>query len=337
MKAKKILITGAAGYIGSITTQCLLKKGLKIVAVDNFSSGYRECLDILQEEFGKSNLEIYNLDLIEDLSQAFHKKNVDLVIHFAASCDVSESIKNPKKYYKNNVLATESLIKHMKKYNVRNIIFSSTCAVYGVPKYNPIDENHEINPNTPYGSTKRKAEELIILEGRQKKINYIIFRYFNVTGASEKGKFGDSKKPSTLLIQNIIRGILKIAPFYITSKQVNTPDGTPIRDFINVIDLVDAHLKGIHYLSGGGKNEIINLGTGDGSSILEILKIAEKVLKKKIKILNSRELRIGESAITISSIKKAKKVLNWKPKRTIEDSILSLVDWYKGHPKGWKY
>lgn len=334
---KKILITGAGGYIGSVATYLFLQKGYEVVAVDNFSTGFRQPLEWLQKKFGRDWLRFYEADLKGDLSPILEKETgIEIVVHYAASCLVDESMKNPYKYFYNNVLATLNLLETMKNFKVKNIVFSSTCAVYGEAQYLPVDERHPTNPTNPYGSSKRMAEEIIEWYGKLFDFRYLILRYFNVCGASDDGAIGDSKKPSTLLVQNAVRGALGIEPFYLTCPEVDTIDKTPIRDYINVVDLNEAHLLAVEYLLNGGKSEVVNLGTGTGNSVLEIIKKVEEVTGKKIEMKKTTP-RQGEYAKIYASIEKAKKILGWQPKRTIKNSIISLVRWYERHPKGWQY
>lgn len=331
---KKILITGAGGYIGSVATYLFLEKGFEVVAVDNFSTGYRQPLELLQKKF-TNTLRVYEADLRDDLSPIIEKEsNIEVVVHYAAACVVDESMKDPEKYFSNNVCGSLNLLQTMEKFKINKIIFSSTCAVYGEGKYFPIDEKHPLNPSSPYGASKKMVEELIQWFGRLKGFNYVILRYFNVCGASDDGLIGDSKKPSTLLVQNAVRGALGIEKFYLTSPEVDTPDKTTIRDYINVVDLNEAHLASVDYLNKD-RNEIINLGTGAGSSVLEIIDEVQKVTGVNFS-LGKTTPREGDDAKKIASIEKAKKILNWLPKRTIKDSIESLVEWYKVHPEGWK-
>jgi len=335
-KKIKILVTGAGGYIGSVATDLLLSKGYEVVGIDNFSTGYREPLLLLEKKYGREKFRFYDIDLKDSLGYVFEKeKPIDAVIHYSASCSVDESMKDPEKYFTNNVCATQNLLSTMLSYDVRNLVFSSTCAVYGEAEYVPVDENHPRNPNNPYGESKKMVEDIIGWYGKLKELNYVILRYFNVCGASDDGEFGDSKNPSTLLVQNAVRGAMGIEEFNLTCPKVDTPDKTPIRDYINVVDLNDAHLKALEYLMKDKGSEIFNLGTGSGDSVLEIIDEVQKVTKKKFKIGKS-EPRKGEYAVMVADISKAKKVLNWKPKRTIGDSVKSLVKWYKTHPQGWK-
>lgn len=332
---KRILVTGAGGYIGSVATYQLLQNGYIVAALDNFSTGYNKPLEILQEKFGKEKLSVYEADLQNDLSKIFEKEtNLDAVLHYAASCSVDESMKNPEKYFFNNVCGSNNLFTTLLKYGITNIIFSSTCAVYGEGQYMPMDEKHPVNPTTPYGVSKRMIEEVMEWYGKLKNFHFVILRYFNVTGATEDGLIGDSKNPSPHLIQNAIRGALGIEKFYLTCPEVNTPDKTPIRDYVNVLDLNEAHIKALEYLFNAGKNEIINLGTGTGNSVLEIVKEVQKITGKEFP-LEKTTPREGDDAKKIASIEKAKTVLHWEPKRTIKDSVDSLVKWYTSHPKGW--
>ncbi|MFZ6034752.1 MAG: UDP-glucose 4-epimerase GalE [Patescibacteria group bacterium] len=330
----KILVTGAGGYIGSVATQLFLKNGYEVVAIDNFATGYREPLELLKKNFpGKFNY--YETDLKGDLSPIFEKeKNISAVIHYAASCIVDESMKNPGKYFENNVAVTANLLSAMDKYGINKVIFSSTCAVYGEAEYYPIDEKHPLKPTTPYGASKKMSEEVIQWYGKIKGFKYVILRYFNVCGASDDGTVGDSKKPSTLLVQNAVRGAMGIEKFYLTCPEVDTPDKTPIRDYINVVDLNEAHLKAYEYLSKGGVSEIINLGTGKGDSVLEVVEQVKKITGKEISF-DRANTRQGDDAKKIADISRAKTVLGWSPKRTMEDSVKTLVAWYKTHPQGW--
>ena len=330
----KILITGAGGYIGSVATDLFLKSGYEVIGLDNFQTGYRQPLELLKNKY-PNKFKFYEIDLKNDLTGIFEKEpDITAVIHYAASCLVDESVRYPGKYFLNNVAVTSNLLATMEKFNVKNIIFSSTCAVYGEAEYYPIDEKHPLNPTTPYGASKKMAEEIIQWHGKLKKFNYMILRYFNVCGATDDGSIGDSKKPSTLLVQNAVRGALGIEKFYLTCPEVDTPDKTPIRDYIDVVDLNEAHLKALEYLFSTKKSEVINLGTGTGSSVLEVVDKVKKLTGVEIPI-EKANIRQGDDAKKIADIKKAEKVLAWKPSKTIEDSIKSLIIWYKKHPKGW--
>jgi UDP-glucose 4-epimerase len=335
MTNKKVLITGAGGYIGSIATYTFLQNGYEVVGLDNFSNGYREPLELLRKKFGNQIFRYYECDL-RDINSIFKKeKSIEAVIHFAAFCKVDESMKDPGKYFHNNVGGTLALLESMVKNKINKLVFSSTCAVYGEAQYVPVDEKHPTNPSNPYGESKLMVEKMIHWYGKIFNLQSVILRYFNVCGASDDGLIGDSKKPSVLLVQNAVRGALGIEPFKLTCPQVNTKDHTPIRDYINVVDLSLAHIKAFEYLSKNDQSDIFNLGTGEGNSVLEIIKTVEKETNTSINIGKS-EPREGEYATMYAKIYKAKELLNWQPKNTISDSINSLVRWYNEHPRGWE-
>lgn len=332
----KILITGAGGYIGSIATYLFLQNGYEIVALDNYSTGYRQPLELLQQKFGGDKLRIYEADLKDNLSSIIEKeKDIAAVVHYAASCLVDESMKKPEKYLRNNILGTLNLLENMVKYSINSLVFSSTAAVYGESEHVPISEEQLPKPINVYGESKLADEKIIFWYGKLKGIRYCNLRYFNVCGASEDGLIGDSKKPSTLLVQNAVRGALGIDQFYLNCPEVPTKDKTPIRDYINVVDLNEAHLKAVEYLLNGGKSETLNLGTGTGNSVGDIISKVQEVTGAKFKVEKTTP-REGDPVELIASINKAEKVLGWKPKRTIEDSVRSLVKWYKAHSLGWE-
>lgn len=333
---KKVLITGAGGYIGSVATHLLLSKGYEIIALDNFTTGYKEPLTLLQEKYGTEKLRFYEVDLAADISSILEKEpGIEAVLHYAASCSVNESMQNPGKYFSNNTAATHNFIRQIVKAGINNMVFSSTCAVYGEAEYTPIDENHPTKPANPYGESKLMSERIIRWYGELKGLNYVILRYFNVCGATDDAMIGDAKKPSPHLMQNAVRGALGIEEFKLTCGTFDTPDGTPIRDYVNVVDLNSAHLLALEYLTNGGKSEIINLGTGTGNSVMEIVKKTEEITGKKIDV-STGEARAGEYATMIAATEKAQKVLGWTPQHTLQDSVQTLVDWYTACPDGWK-
>lgn len=334
---KKVLVTGGGGYIGSVATYLLLQKGYDVVVVDNFSTGYEEPLKFLKSKYD-SQLRYYSVDLNDknSLNKVFDtESDIDAVLHYAASCLVNESMENPQKYFQNNVVGSHNLLTTILERNIKNVVFSSTCAVYGEAEYIPVDEKHPLNPSNPYGTSKRMIENMIEWYGKLKGLKFVILRYFNVCGASDDGEIGDSKDPSVLLIQNAVRGALGIEPFYLTCPEVDTKDKTPIRDYVNVVDLNEAHIKALEYLSEGKESTILNLGTGKGNSVLEIINTVKKVTGADFDFKKG-EARKGEYAVMFADTQKAKKYLGWEAKRSVEDSVTSLVKWYKIHPNGWK-
>lgn len=333
-----ILVTGGAGYIGSHAVKFLLENGYEVAVLDNLSRGYREVVDVLKKEYGKDKLRFYEADLRcgEKVEEIFGELKLSGVLHFAALCSVNESMEQPELYFENNVVGTLNLLKAIKKYKVKRLVFSSTYAVYGESQYLPIDEEHPTNPTNPYGESKLISEKMIRWFGELYGLKYSIFRYFNVAGSASDGLIGDSKKPSQLLMQNAVRGALGIEQFKLTCPKVNTPDGTPIRDYINVEDLVEAHVMVLKYLKTGGSNEVFNLGTGKGNSVLEIVNKIKEVTRFDFQI-ESGVTRKGEYGEIYANISKSKKILKWEPKRLINDNIESLVKWYGLHPSGWSY
>ncbi|MBD3329555.1 UDP-glucose 4-epimerase GalE [Candidatus Dojkabacteria bacterium] len=332
----KILITGGGGYIGSHAVKLFLKNGHEVVVYDNLKRGYREPLEKLKS-YGK--LDCVKGDLLDrnKLNELFtdYRLAGAGVLHFAALCLVNESMEQPELYFRNNMCGTLNLLEAMRTHNAKELVFSSTCAVYGESEYLPIDENHPTNPTNPYGESKLMTEKMIQWFGRIHDFNYVILRYFNVCGADSDGEIGDSKKPSQLLMQNAVRGALGIDEFELTCGKVDTPDGTPIRDYIDVEDLVRAHLAAYNHIKNGGQSEIINLGNGSGYSVKEIVSMVEDVCGVKIDSKQGTP-RKGEYAKVYADITKANKVLNWKPEKSLEDSVLSLKKWYEGHPNGWQ-
>ncbi len=331
-----VLVTGGAGYIGSHAVRALVKKGWPVVVFDNLKRGWRQAIEVLDAEYGE--VKFYEGDLKDKsaIRQVFQDENIGAVLHFAALCLVSESMDQPGRYFHNNVLGTLNLLESMQAAGVGRLVFSSTCAVYGDNQYLPVDEKHPLDPNSPYGASKMMAEEEIGWFSRLYDMKHVIFRYFNVAGAAEDGLIGDSKKPSQLLVQNAVRGALGIEPFKLTCPKVDTPDGTPIRDYVNVEDLVDAHLKALDYLADDNPSDVFNLGTGTGYSVLEIIEQVQEITGHEFPVEPGEE-RQGEYAEIYADNSKAKEALGWQPRRDLADTVKSLVKWYENHPDGWNY
>lgn len=329
-----ILVTGGAGYIGSHAVRRLLEKGERVAVMDNLFRGYRQVIEVLEEKYGGDNLVFYEIDLRDKkkLAELTREIRPEAVMHFGALCLVSESMEKPSLYFDNNVGGSLSLFEAMLKAGVKNLVFSSTCAVYGESRYLPVDEKHSLFPTNPYGESKLMVEKML----KWLDLNWVIFRYFNVAGAAEDGLIGDSKKPSQLLVQNAVRGALGIEEFKLTCPKVKTADGTPIRDYVNVEDLVEAHVMAVDYLKEGGKNEIFNLGTGRGNSVLEVIERVKEITGAEFKVARGEE-RKGEYGAVYANIDKVGRVLGWKPQRSLKESVESLVRWYKRRPGGWNY
>lgn len=330
----KILITGGAGYIGSHAVRLFLENNHELVVVDSLISSKLGSIKQLKE-FG--DFTFYHVDLRdrEALKDVFEKeKDIDTILHFAALISVSESTKDPSLYFDNNVIGSYNLLCMARDYNIKNFIFSSTCAVYGESQYLPVDENHPLLPTNPYGETKLMMERLIKWFAPTYGINYVIFRYFNVCGNSKDGKLGYDKKPSEHLVPNAIKGALGIDKFKLTYAKVDTKDGSPIRDYLDVLDLADAHYKAYKYLSEGNQSEIVNLGTGKGFSVEEIVKKVEEIVDVKMP-REKGETRAGEYAAIYANFDKAKKLLDWQPTKTLDESINNSVTWFRNKPQGF--
>lgn len=332
--SNKILITGGAGYIGSHAVRLFLEKRFEVVSFDNLSRGFKQSLGILKK-YGKLKIIKGDLRNKKDIQKVFSEYNINTVAHFAALCSVNESMKQPGLYFENNVVGSLNLFEAMREAGVKNIIFSSTCATYGETEYLPVDEKHPQNPANPYGESKMLTERMLRWYGSLHNFKYVIFRYFNVCGADTAGEIGDSKKPSSLLAQNAVRGAMGIEPFFYTCQKVDTPDKSPIRDYIDVEDLADAHYLAYEYLRrNDSKSEIFNLGNGAGWSVKEIVSKVEQIFGKKMN-KKSGGTRRGEYAKIYADPSKSFKILKWKPQKSIEESILSLKKWYKKHPNGY--
>jgi len=335
MLKKTILITGAAGYIGSHIAKHFLANNFKVIALDNLSRGYREAIEILQK---LGDLEFVEGDILDQtvLTNIFSNNQIDAVIHCAALCSPDESITKPFEYYQTNLLGTVNLLESMKKFKVDKIIFSSTCAVYGEAITLPIDESHQTKPVSPYGISKLLAEQAIELYKNLHSINYVTFRFFNVCGADSDGVIGDSKKPSQLLMQNAVRGALGIEAFSYTCSKVDTPDGTPIRDYIDVEDLALAHQLALDYLKTNQQSQLINLGNGVGYSVKQIISQVERIMGVVLE-KNQARPRAGEYSVVYADASRALELLQWQPKKDLVASINSLLKWYKNKPRGYSY
>lgn len=323
--AKTILITGGAGYIGSHATHALIKKGYKTIVLDNFSTGYND--------FIHSESEIIDCDLedYEGLLDATKNLTFDSVIHFASKSIIPESMSQPFLYLEGNVMSAINLLKLMNHKAVNNIIFSSSAAVYGIPKSSHIDDDHLTEPVNPYGTSKLIIEKILQSLSYSKNINSISFRYFNAVGADYHNNIGESHVPETHLIPNILNSTISASTgtsLNIYGDDYPTHDGSCIRDYINVMDLAEAHIKGMEWLYKNKGSHRMNLGTGKGCSVFEIINICEKIINKKIEF-NIQSRRVGDPHTLVANANNAAEYLNWKPQVSIEQSILEAYEWAK--------
>lgn len=314
----KILVTGGAGYIGSHATYLLIERGFDVVVVDNLSTGHREAVHE-KAKFYEGDIGDYKF-----ISNVLKEENIDGVIHFAAFSLVGESMENPYKYYENNVAKTNNLLKAMVDFDVKNIVFSSTAATYGEPKTIPILESDETNPTNVYGETKLSMEKMIKWYNKAYGLKYVCLRYFNVAGAHSSGEIGEAHNPETHLIPIILQVASgrrdKISVY---GDDYDTKDGTCIRDYVHVIDLVDAHIKAIEYLFNGSESDVFNLGSGEGFTVYEMIEAARKVTGDEIPLVVAGR-RAGDPAKLIASSEKAREILGWKPK--FEDITKMIED-----------
>ncbi len=334
----KILVTGAGGYIGSVASQCLLKAGFDLVCVDNFSRGYRQPLELLQTQFRAERVLLEEADLsISDLNVLFTKHQIVAVMHFAALLNVGESMHEPVAYFSNNIVGTQRLLEAMHQAGVKQLVFSSSCTVYGNAQYLPIDEAHPVvQPESVYGASKKICEDILAWYAKLGILEYVALRYFNVCGATDDGAIGDSKRPSFHLMQNAVLGAMGLRDFTFNYATVDTPDGSPIRDYVNVVDLGLAHVAALQFLQRENRTEIFNLGTGTGNSVLEIVNMVKQVTKKDFPVSADPNRRTGEANSMVADYQKAKNLLGWSPTRNLEQSVQSLITWYSSHPKGWE-
>ena len=318
---KTILVTGGAGYIGSHAVVELLDIGYNVVAIDSLERGKIEFID--------SRARFYHGNVRDDkiMSQIFNENSIFAVMHFAGYIRVEESVASPEIYYDNNAYTTLLLLKYMKKYNVKNIIFSSTAAVYGeINDDGKVTEDRNTFPINPYGKSKLMSENIIIDFAKAYKFNYSIFRYFNVAGAHKKYKIGQDKNMATALITLTLKAIQEGKALKVFGNDYDTKDGTGIRDYIHVVDLVRAHILSIKMLEKN-KSNIFNLGNGNGFSVLEIIRAAEQVTGKKIKY-EIVERRKGDPASVVACSEKAKNILGWETEyKDIKEIIKTAWDW----------
>jgi UDP-glucose 4-epimerase len=325
-----VLVCGGAGYIGSHCVAALLDKNEEVVVVDNLQTGYKSAVH--------SKAKLYQGDIKDRvfLDKVFIENNIDAVIHFAADSLVGVSMAEPLTYYDNNVHGSLVLLQTMEKHKVKKIVFSSTAAVYGEPENIPVLETDRTIPTSPYGETKLAVEKMMKWADIAHGIKHIALRYFNVAGAHQSGTIGEAHNPETHLIPLILQVPLnKRQSITVFGTDYDTPDGTCIRDYIYVVDLVDAHLLALQKLREGADSNAYNLGNGEGFSVMEMIEAARRVTNHPIPIVYS-ERRAGDPSRLIASSKKAQQELGWKPKFTkVEDIIESAWKWHKNNPEGF--
>ena len=323
-----VLVTGGAGYIGSVTVELLHASSENVVVLDNLVYGHPEAIDA-EIPFYEGN--IGDKDLVK---QIVEKHQITACVHFAAYAYVGESVTNPAKYFANNTFETNNLLNALIESNVKNIVFSSTCASYGDPQYIPIDEKHPQKPVNPYGWSKFMTERILESYDVAYGLKFVALRYFNASGATEKR--GEHHDPETHLIPNVLNAADGTLPFVsVFGSDYSTDDGTCVRDYIHVADLGDAHIRALDYLKNGNDSTHINLGNGLGFSVLEVIEAARKVTGKSIEV-KIEPRRAGDPSHLIANAAKAAEVLGWKPKfADIEKIIETAWNWKQANPHGY--
>ena len=321
----KVLVVGGAGYIGSHTARVLRRAGIDVLIYDNLSTGF----DFLAKGF-----EMVVGDVHDSKKLLEAVKQTDAVMHFAANHYVGESVANPRKYYRNNVEGGLSLLNAVLEAGKKSIvIFSSTCSVYGAPSKMPITEDFPLTPVNPYGVSKVFFEQALESYDTAYGIRYASLRYFNAAGADESGEVGECHEPEPHLIPLALRAAAGFGgELQVYGTDYPTPDGTCVRDYTNVVDLAEAHVKALQRLQGGNPSFTVNLGTGEGSSVKEVIAAVEEVTGKKVprKIVPRRP---GDPPALVADPKRAQELLQWKTKRSLRDSVSTAWKWMQHRGK----
>jgi UDP-glucose-4-epimerase GalE len=318
----RVLVTGGAGYIGSQTAKALVQAGHETVVLDDLSTGHRAAAKwgpFIEGDLGNKEM----------LNKVFKDYRIEAVLHFAASLLVGESMMNPQKYFWNNVVGTLVLLDMMKAHGVKHIVFSSSAATYGNPEKVPITEDHPKRPVNPYGESKLSMERAIHWYGVAYGLGGVALRYFNAAGADLEGELGEEHDPETHLVPLVVQAALGKRPAVeIYGTDYPTPDGTAIRDFIHVTDLADAHVRALDYLVAGGESTELNLGTGQGHSVREVVTSVGKLSNGQVPFRDGPR-RAGDPAVLVADPTKAQQLLGWHPQHSDLDTIIqSAWKWH---------
>lgn len=317
----KVLVTGGAGYIGSHMVAMLLDAGHDVITLDNLSTGYRDA--VLGGHFVKGDISDR-----QQLRALLLNAGIEIVMHFASSIEVGESVIAPGKYYRNNVANTINLLDAMLEAGVRRIVYSSSAAVYGEPGYVPIDEIHPVKPLNPYGRSKSCVESILTDYDTAHGLRYVSLRYFNAAGADPGGRLGERHVPESHLIPRLLQAAMRSgAGFIVNGSDYPTKDGTCIRDFIHVCDLCDAHMLAVQRLMDGGHSETYNVGSGAGYSVLDVIEAARKIVGRDIQV-EFGPRRKGDPAVLVANPEKLVKQLGWRPRfPSIERMVEHAWEW----------
>lgn len=323
----RILVTGAAGYIGSVCTETLIERGHSVVALDDLSEGHKEAVD------NRAKFCCVNLHDSDSLRAVFEQHKIDAVMHFAALCLVEESVREPGRYYRANVSAGINLLEAMLRHGIKKLIFSSTAATYGEPEKTPIPEDHRTAPVNPYGASKLLFERVLSEFHANSGLEYVTMRYFNAAGASEK--HGEDHHPET----HVIPILLEVAAgereaFQVYGTDYPTPDGTCVRDYVHVLDIAQAHALAVERISEFA-GRTYNIGNGEGFSVQEVLQAASRATTRKINHRTAPR-RAGDPAVLVASSERIRKELGWAPAFSgLEAIIRSAWDWKRRFPRGY--
>jgi len=322
---QNIIVTGGAGYIGSHACKALKAAGYTPITIDNLITGWRDAV-----KFGP--FEQVDLCDRDQLDPILEKYKPAAVMHFAALSQVGEIMKEPEKYWRNNILGSLNLIEACVKHDVKNFVFSSTCATYGDQDNVVLDENSTQLPINSYGASKKAVEEILRNIEQAYGLKSVIFRYFNVAGADPEGEIGEFHQPETHLVPLILQAIDgQRDALTIFGTDYETPDGTCIRDYVHVCDLVDAHILGLRHLEGGGASSVFNLGTGSGFSVRAMIKEAGAITNRPVPVVEG-DRRLGDCTKLVSGSQKAKDVLGWNPQRSTPKEM--ITDAWRWHNSG---
>jgi UDP-glucose-4-epimerase GalE len=326
---RSVLVTGGAGYIGSHAVKALRRAGYRTTVYDNLSAGHREAV------LGAPLIEGDIAD-VEAVRRALRDSGASAVMHFAAWLAVSDSVRDPAGYYRNNVVGTLGTLEAMAAEGCQAFIFSSTCATYGEPHETPIAETHPTAPINAYGQTKLAIEHALPHFERAYGIRAVCLRYFNAAGADPEGELGEDHAPEIHVIPRAFEAVTQGIPIEIFGEDYPTPDGTCLRDYIHVSDLADAHLRALARLQGGGASATYNVGTERPSSVRDVIRSVERVTSRDV-IRRSAPRRPGDPAILYASARKIREDLGWVPSRPDLDTIVADAwRWHSTHPTGWK-
>lgn len=324
-----VLVTGGAGYIASHAVRLLVESGSSVVVLDDLRSGHRAAVGDVPLVVGNAGDEVLVSRVIED-------HGVDTVMHFAASKSVEESVARPADYFVNNVGGGAALLRAVVRCGIRSFVYSSSCAVYGTPAELPVSEDAPIHPENPYGASKWLLEEMLPWLERSHGLNFTALRYFNAAGAWPDASLGEDWRDAVNLIPRVMKVAAGVEPFVtILGTDYPTPDGTAIRDYIHVLDLADAHLRAVRHLSDGGKSAVLNLGTGRGASVRDVITAVERASGKEVPVRFAPR-RAGDPAAIWADPRRAEQLLGWRARRDLDEIAISAWRWHSTHPNGFR-